>query len=85
MEKPNVVSSLKAYLVEEVLEGDASEFDETTPLLELGLLDSFSIVGILSFIESEFGIEIPLETLAIERLKDVNTLADLVIESNRSQ
>ena len=85
MEKPNVVSSLKAYLVEEVLEGDASEFDETTPLLELGLLDSFSIVGILSFIESEFGIEIPLETLVIERLKDVNTLADLVIESSKSQ
>lgn len=85
MEKQDVVNSLIAYLAEQVLGGDASELDEMTPMLELGLLDSFSIIGILSFIRSSFGVEIPLETLAIERLKDVDTLSDLVIESSKLQ
>lgn len=81
MEKADVIKSLKAFVATELLEGDDGDLDEKTPLLELKLLDSFSIINLLSFFESEFGVEIPIESLSINRLKDLDTMADLVIES----
>ena len=81
MEKADVIKSLKAFVATELLEGDDGDLDEKTPLLELKLLDSFSIINLLSYFESEFGVEIPIESLSINRLKDLDTMADLVIES----
>ena len=81
MEKQQVVSSLKAFVEKDLLHGDAKDLDEKTPLLELRLLDSFSIVSLLTYIESQFGVALPIESLEIDRLKDIDTIADMVIES----
>lgn len=81
MYKPDVIQSLKAFVATELLDGDDGDLDETTPLLELNLLDSFSIVSLLSFFETEFGLQIPIESVSIDRLKDLSTMADLVMES----
>lgn len=82
MDKPDVIRSLKTFVATEFLDGDDGDLDETTPLLELNLLDSFSIVSLLSFFETEFSLEIPIESLSIDRLKNLGTMADLVMESN---
>lgn len=82
MEKQQVVSSLKAFVETDLLHGDAKDLDEKTPLLELRLLDSFSIVSLLSYIESNFGVSVPIESLEIDRLKDIDTIADLVMEAS---
>jgi clorobiocin biosynthesis protein CloN5 len=82
MDKPALISALKTYIQDKILEGDAGDLDEATPLLELGILDSFSIVEVLSFIESEFGVEVNLAAVTPEKFSDLNGIADLVIATH---
>lgn len=81
MQKSSVVNSLKEFITREILQDEKTNLDDATPLLAEGLLDSFSVMNLLCFIESELGVEIALETVPIERFKDLDSLADFVIES----
>jgi len=81
MQKSSVVNSLKVFITQEILQDEKTNLDDATPLLEEGFLDSFSVMNLLCFIESELGVDIALETVPIERFKDLDSLADFVIES----
>jgi acyl carrier protein len=85
MGREQYVTALQAYVEREMLEGDARDLDATTPLLELGLLDSFSIVGLLTFIETEFGVQLSLDSLTPENLKDIESIAGLVDASQAAK
>ncbi len=79
MDREKIVGALRAYMEQEVLEGDAEDLDGSTQLLELGLIDSFSIMGLMSFIETEYGVEIPLESITPETIQDLDAIASLVL------
>ena len=83
MERQQVLAKLKNLVKREILTGEPEMVDETTPLLELGVLDSFVLLSLLALIEAEFSVEIPLETLSLEDLTNLNSIADLVIKLNR--
>jgi D-alanine--poly(phosphoribitol) ligase subunit 2 len=54
--------------------------EPTADLVDGGLLDSLALVELLAAVESEFGIEIPLEELELDRIRTLERLADLVTE-----
>ena len=81
MQKSGIVDSLIAFITREILQDERTDLQASTLLLEEGLLDSFSVVNLLSFIESELGVKISLEDMTIERFENIDTLADFVIES----
>ena len=85
MDKKELMGALRSYIEEKILEGDAENLDEKTPLLELGILDSFAIVELLSFIESDFGVQIGLEAVAPEKFSDISVIADLIMEYQASE
>ena len=84
MDSDRIVSALRTYVEQELLDGDARDLDATTPLLELGLLSSFSIVGLLCFIETEFGVQLNLDSLTSENLRDLNSIAGLIMSAQAS-
>lgn len=47
-------------------------------LLEVGLLDSFGIVEMLTYVESEFDLEIPDEDMTKANLGSIRKMADYV-------
>jgi acyl carrier protein len=49
-----------------------------TPLLETGLLDSMGLVGLVRFLEQEFGIEIPDEDMGPELFESPAALAGYI-------
>jgi clorobiocin biosynthesis protein CloN5 len=81
VDKQAVMGAIRSYIGEKILEGDADSLDENTPLLELGILDSFAIVELLSFIESDFGVQIGLDAVVPERFSNISLIADLVMEN----
>lgn len=50
--------ALKAFIVDELLDGQDADFNEFTPLLEWGVIDSISMVQLLAFVDSRFGINV---------------------------
>lgn len=54
------------------------EIDETSRLIEDGILDSLTLVVLISEIESAFQIKIPEEKLQPELFEDVPKIVELV-------
>ncbi len=80
VEEQQILISLKALLEAEIVEGQPIDVDATTPLLGLGVMDSFSLLRFLALIESKFNVEIPLETLTIDRVKDLDSIVALIMD-----
>ncbi|MBO4271278.1 acyl carrier protein [Microbispora triticiradicis] len=63
-----------------VLEGDDIKVDETTPLLQSGLLDSLRTARLLNFLRRDIGVPIPAAKLDPANFKDVLTIVAMVRE-----
>lgn len=49
-------------------------FDETTDLIETGIVDSFSIMSLLAFIEEKTGVRVELEDLVLDTIRSVSAM-----------
>lgn len=66
---------VKAVLEENFPEID---FEASNELVDAGILDSITIVGIISALSMEFGIEIPYEEIIPENFNSLDGLTALV-------
>jgi len=71
------------YVKKEYLEEDAEEeVNENTPLISSGIVDSFSMVSLKTFLEKKFSIKIPDEKATPEAFDTVNNILNLLKEFN---
>jgi acyl carrier protein len=79
-----VQDRLRSFIVEELqFEGDPGDLTDDYPLLEKGVIDSAGIFQVVSFVETEFGVEIANEELVPEHFGTLGGISRLV-ESKRS-
>lgn len=70
---------LHAFVAAELLNGDARDLDENTPLLAWGVLDSMAMIQLTEFIEQELSIAIPTsELLDSANLETLATITQMV-------
>ena len=70
-----ISARLIAFIRERFLDGDAAgELDETSPLLEWGIINSLNTVILLSFISEEFGTPYSLENIDATTFKSVRNM-----------
>jgi acyl carrier protein len=65
---------------EYVEEDDDVEVDIDTPLISSGLIDSFSMVSLKTFIEKEYAIRVPDSMATPESFDTVESICELVRE-----
>ena len=72
---------IREYVVDEYVEEGADvDVTDETPLITGGLVDSFSMVSLKLFLETEYDIKIPDEKATAEAFDTVNAIAVLVRE-----
>jgi acyl carrier protein len=77
---------VRDYIIKEyVQEGDDREITETTPLISSGLVDSFSMVSLLRFLEKKYEIDIPDAAATPEAFNTVERIVDLVRRFQKAQ
>jgi acyl carrier protein len=74
----NLEEDLIAYINEEIMQGHSMDLEATTPLLELNVIDSVSLVMLTEHIKARHGVKIPSSLLTPEHLKDVRSIAQLI-------
>lgn len=79
MERSEVLGQLHRYIVEQVLDGRDTGLDETSPLLEWGVINSIEIVRLLTFIRKQFAIDIPPSQMIADNFVDLGTITDIVL------
>lgn len=70
------MEQLKGFILEKIEEASGIEdITEESSLFEEEILDSLSILYLVSEIETEYGIQIPLEDVIEENFSSVNNIA----------
>lgn len=80
MQRDVVIEQLTRYIAQDVLGGKDIGLDETTPLLEWGIINSLEMVKLLSFMREQFGVDIAADKLVADSFASITSIADLVPE-----
>lgn len=81
MKRTEVLEQLQNYFVDQVLEGKGAGLDETTPLLEWGLINSIEVVRLFNFITKQFEIDLPMGQMTADNLTDLSAITDMVLSN----
>lgn len=82
----NVTERLVAFICDKFLkEDERTGFSATSPLLELGILDSLNTAILLNFIRTEIGVRLPHSAVEADNFRNVQTVTatirDIAAES----
>lgn len=72
-----ITDKLKRFITAELLQSDV-KLDEDTLLLQSGTLTSLQTIGLVEFIQNEFGVEIEPEEISEREFKSLRTISALV-------
>jgi acyl carrier protein len=73
-----VADKVRSYVVETMLLGDGSGFENNTSLLEAGILDSTGAMELVAFLEKDFNISVQDQEISPENLDSVECICAFV-------
>ena len=79
MTRDEMLGELKQFVGQELLDGRDAGLDESTPLLEWGVIDSLSVAELLTFTSERFDIDVPQDEVSPQNLKDLNAYVGLLM------
>ena len=69
------------YVIDEYLEeDDEDDFTVDSPLITSGIVDSFSMVSLKTFIEKKYDVSIPDDKASAETFNTVNQISQIIRE-----
>ena len=77
------LSSIKNFIRTELIYDDEKDFDENTNLIERGIVDSMSLVRLISFIEENCGIQVQDEDIVPENFSSLNKISSFISERRK--
>ena len=75
-----VRTDIRRYIVDHWLAGDERGFDDQTDLQENGILDSFSTLAFIAFLDETYEIQLDPADVIAENFRTVATVTGLVLE-----
>jgi len=79
MKQSEILEELKGYISREVLDGKDIGLDDSTPLLEWGIINSMEMARIVSFIQNRFHVGIPDDKILPEYFINLSAISNLVV------
>ena len=81
LQAPHYRQSIVADLLDFIgtsLMGGANDLESTTPLLALGIIDSLSMVSVVTFVKERYGVEVRGQDVTVANFATVDALARLI-------
>jgi acyl carrier protein len=79
MPDDQVATKIRDYIRVNFLDGDPKkELQDTSPLLDWGVLNSLNTVRLVGFIRDELGVKVPPVAVNGPNFKDVRSIAEMV-------
>lgn len=78
MNPAQIESRLRDFIDRSIMQGQGADLTASTSLFELGILDSFALFNLVSYISDEFKVTVPLESVTAEHFKDIAAIARTV-------
>ena len=71
-------NEIREYLNAHTPQANDMQFSDNESLLAAGIIDSMSMVGLISFLEQEFGIRIDEDDMTPEHFDSINAIAEYI-------
>ena len=82
LSEDQISARLLAFIRERFLSGDPrAELEETTPLLEWGILNSLNTAMLIGYIREEFGTFVALEKVDAATFRNVASITSMLCEA----
>ena len=78
MEHSSLTNDLKRFIVEEILDGEGEDLGVDTPLLELGVIDSLSMMSLLAYAETSLGIRVHESQIIPDNFASLGQIASML-------
>ena len=75
---PNDLSALRDHILRRFAKRGTTSLDEKASLVKSGMVDSFGIVEIVSFLETEYGVRLPDGDVVPENFENLETIRALL-------
>jgi acyl carrier protein len=80
----DVKNAIRQFILTKYLPGESPDnLRDDTPLRTSGILDSLATLGVVSFVEKEFGIEIEAHETDVDVFNTLDDMAALVARKKR--
>jgi acyl carrier protein len=76
-------ASIKTFIRTELVYDDEKDFAENTNLIERGIIDSMSLVRLISFIEENYEIQVQDEDIVPENFSSLNKISSFIGERRK--
>jgi medium-chain acyl-[acyl-carrier-protein] hydrolase len=80
MTRADILAGLHDYIAGEVLEGEDVGLEPSTPLLQLGVLNSMEMMRLVAHIEESYGVTVPMGKIQADTFQDLNAITCMVAE-----
>jgi acyl carrier protein len=75
-----IKETIRQFILSNYLPGESAEnLRDETPLQTSGILDSLAALGLASFIEKQFSIELDVYDTGVERFDRIDDIAEAVV------
>jgi acyl carrier protein len=81
MEVSSVADMIAKFVTSDIRQLEIDEIGPDTALLELGILDSLSMVNLLSYLEVTLGVKIPEDQILPENFSTPLAIAEMICRS----
>jgi acyl carrier protein len=78
MDETSIRGPIRAYIVDNFLLGSAGELEDSTQLMEAGILDSTGVIELVAFLETTFGVTIADEEIISKNLNSLNYISSFI-------
>jgi acyl carrier protein len=75
-----VKDDIRRFLQQQFAPAREAGFSDSDSLLKPGLIDSFGVLELMTFLEQHFGVTLSDDEMLSERFESINSLAELVSE-----
>lgn len=84
VQSSEIKATVKSYILDEFLPGeDATQLEDTTPLITGGILDSISTFKLVTFLEGQFGVEFQAHEMSPDNLDTLSSIARTIESKQR--
>jgi acyl carrier protein len=79
MSGDEITTLIRNFIGEKFLDGDPKgELQDTTPLLEGGIMNSMNTAVLLNFLREKIGVRVPLKEMNGANFRDIQAISKLV-------
>jgi acyl carrier protein len=74
----DIESTLKKYIYDEILVGSSDPLGNDDSLIDSGIIDSLSLLRLMSFIEKQFNIQIDDQEVVGDNFQTINVMKSFI-------